>query len=753
MGDITLALRVAQSGLLGNQEALHTISNNVANLNTDGYSRKIVRFEQVNVGGIGAGTQVAEVQRRVDEGLMKTLRIENGETNTFAIQENFFTRMQDLFGSPEDNTSFAHLTEQLSEAFELLAVSPDKTLESSEVVRRANDLLANIKGMSETIQDLRLQADGEIAELVGDMTRITSKIDKLNDDIIANSSVGRDVTDLKDQRDMEVDKLSKLVDIRYFSRSDGDVVVFTEAGHTLVDTVPPPITHVPASSVSATSTHSEGDINGIFVGTTIAANDMTNQIREGQLKGLIDLRDSVLPSLQAELDEFASELRDVINQVHNRGTAFPGAQTMTGTRIFIKPAEQTMTLDSGGDDVTIMLADSSGNQSAVTTLKTIMASNLYGTSGSQVQSANGPWTISEVAAQIEDWLQTNGTSSATATIGSDGKFAINLNSTSLYLSFRDESDTANGSTAEDAVINFNASTTTSGGANSDTTIDETVSGFSYFFGLNDFFVDSRLDNTWESEVVSSSFTTPSSPTTETLTFRDTSTAAGAVLGSITVNGGTSLADLATQITNNVTNLTASVIPEGDGSRLRISHDLGSSLTITQGSGTTANTLLTSLGLKVSETGISQVMHVRTDIQTQPSNIATGQMQWDANIGASGEYTLAAGDDTIAQALSNIMTSTNAFDQAGGLAARNSTFANYAAEVLSTNASLAAANDRNLESQQSLVESLQFKSDSVRGVNLDEEMSDLLVYEQAFAAAARVISVIQNMIDALERAIQ
>ena len=64
MGDITLALRVAQSGLLGNQEALHTSSNNVANLNTDGYSRKIVRFEQGNVGGIGAGTQVAEVQRR-----------------------------------------------------------------------------------------------------------------------------------------------------------------------------------------------------------------------------------------------------------------------------------------------------------------------------------------------------------------------------------------------------------------------------------------------------------------------------------------------------------------------------------------------------------------------------------------------------------------------------------------------------------------------------------------------------------------
>ena len=63
MGDITQALRTAQSGLLGNQEALHTISNNVANINTEGYSRKIIRFEQVTIAGVGAGTQIAEIKR------------------------------------------------------------------------------------------------------------------------------------------------------------------------------------------------------------------------------------------------------------------------------------------------------------------------------------------------------------------------------------------------------------------------------------------------------------------------------------------------------------------------------------------------------------------------------------------------------------------------------------------------------------------------------------------------------------------
>ena len=737
MGDLTLALRVAQSGLLSNQEALHNVSNNVSNINTVGYSRKIINFEQVSVNGVGAGTQISEITRSIDQGLLKSLRIERGEFNNNAIQDDFYTRMQELFGSPSDNNSIAHLMESFGEAMELLAVSPDKSLEAAEVVRRAADVTEKMKDMSETIQELRLQADKEIAELIGSMNTITTKIDKLNDDIISNSSVGRDTTDLKDQRDLEIDKLTDIIDIRYFFRSDGDVVVFTESGRTLVDTIPPTLTHVPASSVSATSTHSEGDIAGIFVGTAIASNDITNDIREGQLKGLVDLRDSVLPNLQAELDELASDLRDVLNQVHNRGVPFPGSQTMSGSRIFIRPAEQTMTLDSCGDDMAITLFDSTGNQSATTTLETIMTSNLYGTSGSQVQAANGPWTITEVAAQVEDWLQANGASGATASIGTDGKMAIALNTTSLNLAFRDEAATADGSTAEDVVISYDA--------NGDGVSDETVSGFSYFFGLNDFLIDSKFDNQWESQVVATSFASPT--TSQTLTFRD---AATGTIGTLAVTSGTSLTDLATNITNNITNITATVVPEGDGSRLRISHDNGSSITVTQATG---NTLLTELGLATADTGVASVLQVRTDIQSAPAKISTARAQWNAALGTGGQYFMGSGDDTIAQQLVTAMTSTNTFEKAGGLATKTATFAGYASEILSTNASLAGVNERELESQRTLVESLQFKSDSVRGVNLDQEMADLLVFEQAFAAAARVIAVIQSMIDALDRAIQ
>jgi flagellar hook-associated protein 1 FlgK len=734
MGDITLALRTAQSGLLTNQQALNTVSNNVANVNTVGYSRKIINYKSVAVAGVGAGVRISDITRQIDEGLLKSLRIENGELNTHAVQEDYYARIQEMFGSPGDNDSVAHLMESFNEAVELLAAAPEKSLEAAELVRRAQDVLNKLRDMGTTIQELRQQTDTQIAEEVSNINTITAKIDQLNDDIIANSSVGNDTTDLKDQRDLELDKLSKIVDIRYFSRSDGDVVVFTKGGRTLVDTVPPTISHTAASSVSATSTHDEGDIAGIYVGTVVASNDITDEIVEGNLKGLIELRDTVLPNLQAELDQLSATMRDIFNQVHNRGTSFPGEQSFSGTRIFIRPTEQTMTLDSGGDDVKLVLFDSNGDQQAVTTLDTIMQSASF---GSGAQAANGPWTISEVAATIEDWLQANGASGATAAIGTDGTFQIALNTTTLNLAFRDETATTNGSTLADAVITYDA--------NGDTFTDETVSGFSYFFGLNDFFVDTRTDNMWESNIVSSTLTTPAS--TQNLTFRDST---GTLTGSpLAVPASTSLTDLAALITNNVTNITATVITEGDGARLRISHDNGSSITVTQGNG---ETILTELGLHVSNAALASVLSVRSDIVTTPANIATAQVQWNADLGASGEYYVSKADDTNIQVLATTMQSATSFKQAGGLATLSQTFAGYAAEILSTNASLASVNERERESQESLVTSLQFKSDSTRGVNLDQEMSDLLVFEQAFSAAARVISVIQSMIDALERAV-
>ena len=343
MGDITQALRAAQSGLLANQTALNIVSQNVSNVNTEGYSRKIIQQQSVVLAGQGAGVSIADFTRVVDQGLLKSIRLELGELNNVTVQASYYDRMQETFGAPGDNTSISHILEQLKEAAELLSVSPDRVLEQNEVVRQAMAAVEKFADMSRSIQDLRLQADQQIESVVVEINQLTADIDQLNDDIIRFGSTGNDTTDLEDQRDNKVDRLSELVDIRFFSRNDGDIVVFTSSGLTLVDTIPPTVTHEAASSMSSTSSVAGGQIDGIYVGERLAINDLTTQARGGQLAGLLNMRDDVLPNLQAQLDELAAQLRDQVNLVHNRGTPFPGHQELTGSRIFPLPQEHDQT--------------------------------------------------------------------------------------------------------------------------------------------------------------------------------------------------------------------------------------------------------------------------------------------------------------------------------------------------------------------------------------------------------------------------
>ncbi|HIJ42968.1 MAG: flagellar hook-associated protein FlgK [Rhodospirillales bacterium] len=733
-GSLTLAIRTAQSGLLTNQAALNATANNIANVNSVGYSRKIVNMEQRVVESAGAGVQIADITRRIDENLLKSLRLEKSTLNALDVQENYYARLQELFGAPGDNTSLAHLVGEFEAAIESLADAPGKTLEQSELVRRANEMTLKLQSMSTTIQELRLQADQSIGTAVTEINVLTNKIADLNDKIISNETVGRDVTDLRDQRDQSLDRMAELIDIVYFSRSDGDIVVFSSGGRTLIDNAAVTMTHSAAGTIAATTTHAEGDLAGLFVGVQIAGNDITSELRGGQIKGLIDLRDNILTDLQSQLDEMAAELRDVFNQIHNRGVPFPGMQSMTGTRIFVDSSTQTIDLDptSSADDVTISLFDSSGDQQATTTLNTIMQV-AYGAGDSAAKVSYAAWTVDEVAAHIQGWLQANGAATATAAVNSSGKFAITLNNTSLNLVFRDETATAAGSTHQDAAIGFDP--------DGDGDVDETVSGFSYFLGLNDFFVDNLSENIYESNQLASSF----GASAATLTFEDDTGA----LGNVSITAGTNLTGIATAINNATIGVTAAIIPDGAGFRLRISHGTAGNMTVTQGG---VNTLLTELGMHGADVNVSGTIAVRNDILVAPGNVTRGSMQWNANLAAAGEYFMSVSDDTQIKNLASTFAAVNAFDAAGNIASLSHTFDEYAAAIVAHNATQAESNRANIEIQQLLTESLQFKSDTERGVNLDEEMSNLILFEQAYSAAARVISIIQSMFDALERAV-
>ncbi len=850
-GGLTGALRTAQSGLMTNQVALNAVSNNISNVNSPSYSRKIVNTQQKVVNGAGVGVEIADLTRNVDEGLLKSMRLEFNNLQKLSVKNDYMSRMQDMFGAPGDNNSISHITAELVNSIETLSSSPEKSLEQNDVVRWSKELTLKFQKMSKTISELRLQADSDIASQVGELNSLISSIGNYNDLIIRNASVKRDVSDLKDQRDQALNRMSEIIDIRYYFRADGDAVVFTTNGRTLVDNVPNTLTHNATSSVAATSTHANGDFSGIFVGPTVSTNDITNEITGGRLKGLIELRDQNLTNLQGQLDEMASEIRDAVNQIHNRGIAFPGMQSMSGTRNLASSATQRIRLN-GASDTRIVIFDNSGNQKASVSLTALMEDANFGgntgTSGYTGGSGGGNgayanndyWIVDEMASVIQKWVNDNpltgagsitgaglGITGATVSV-SDGRLNININNVSYNMAFRDENaENVPGSTQADATVEFDA--------NGDSSVDETVSGFSNFFGLNDLFVDGQSDKIYETKVLDSTFTTSTSiiaftDSTKKITiggtYQDgdiytatvngsiysytsvvgdssntdaatglaalinadsgvTATSSGAVVtitssdgssysltavgttdgggtndqtatvsqgamtgSSLTVPLGTSLTDFVSLINSSITGVKASLVPDGSGFRLRVISDNGGNFSISQDSGT----LLTDMGMHIADVGVASTIDLRSDIKTTPSKISRGTVQWDATKGAAGEYYASTGDDTSIKDMAAMLTTTNSFDTAGGIGSISLTFSEYSSSILSTNASLADSNKNDFEFQTSLSNSLKEKSDTVRGVNLDEELSSLIIFEQAYTASARIVSIIQKMFDALERTI-
>jgi len=484
----------------------------------------------------------------------------------------------------------------------------------------------------------------------------------------------------------------------------------------------------PVGIVTPVQSVQDGSFAGITATRAGVSWDITSGIKGGEMKGLLDMRDSTLTDMQSQLDELTDQLKTTVNQLHNRGTTFPGLQDMTGSRIFADSSTQTITF-SGTTDTKMVLMDQNGNQTAVGSM----------TAAGGILGSAGPHTINAVATGMQTWLQANGAATATVAVNADGKMEVKLNSNTLYLGFRDEAATASGSAAGDASIGFNADAALGG------TIDETVSGFSNFFGLNDFFIDKQGNGVKETDIVPSTFKTASA---STLPFYESG--ATAMTGSpLAIAIGSTLKDIAAEINANVTGVTATVITEGAGSRLRISHNSGKAFEVQQ----TAGTLLTDVKMKNAIVGMSQSIDVRNDIINSPALVTRGALQWDSNLGVGGQYIMSTGDGSIALAMAERFALSSNFSAAGDLGDVTLNFEEYGASILSRSSNKAATVERQFGHKETLVMNMEAKSDTIRGVNLDEEMSNLILFERGYSASARVMSVIQGMLDSLESIIR
>lgn len=709
-------LQNALSGMKTAQSQLELVGKNIANVDTPGYTRKTAQSQSVILAGASAGVKLGDITRNVSEGLLKSFLSSNSMTGSLASQSSFLGKTEMLLGNPQSNNSLSANVSGLQAAFNTFSTDVTSSAGRFNLTNQAKTLTTRLNSLTNEIQKLRGDADMAIKASVDSINTTLTRIAELNSSIVKYNVLNYEgAADLMDQRDAALKELSSQIDISYFTRDSGELVIQTNNGVTLLDREPHFLSHSPIAQAGPTSSYAGGSISGIFVD----GKDVTSKIKEGEIKGFIEIRDVVLPSLQSQMDELAGQLKNAVNQSHNTGTSYPaGSYSLSGTRTFIDPANQQITISGG--DVRISIFDKDGKEFSTTTL----VGNLGFTNGS----------IDDMAAEVQNWMRnTAGLPQAEVFVDDAGKLQMRTGDSNYSLSLVDEASSTPGSAQQDVKIAFDV--------DGNGTAEREFSGFSNFFGMNDFFVSNTQEAIYDSKVVAKNANLGVANTV-VLGFADANNPRG--MGSITVFSNDSLQDIVNKINNDPDlsqQLNASLVPNGNGYVLRIVNSTGEQIEITDGN----SGLVDRLGLKPSNVGLAGSISVREDLLANPSKISAGSPEFNT---ATGQYQMNPAANNVATAMSKIFSGTLSFGEAGTIAATQTTLANYAATFVGNIASQTNNAEASLQYQAELTNAIATKEAKMSGVDMDEELSQLIVYQQTYAACAQSFTASKEMLDML-----
>jgi flagellar hook-associated protein 1 FlgK len=332
---LTQAIGTAASGLQVAQQQLSIIAGNVANAQTPGYVRKTLDQFSTAVGST-IGVQTGAVNRTLDQLVQRQLRTENAGGSYAAAMDSLYQQIQQVIGQPGASTGLDTLYNNFTSALQALSTSPSSYSAQSSAVNAAQMLAQQLNSTSDAVQQLRVSAEQGITNDVNQANSALQTIAKLNQDIAVADPNSPATATMMDQRDSAIDQLSKLIDIRVVNGSNNQVTVYTGSGMQLVGGgVTAQLNFDAHDSITASSQWSSDPAQrGVGTLTVVTSANgapvdlIANQgIKSGEIAAYLKMRDEVLPQLQSQLDEFASQMSAAVSNQTVSGTAVSaGAQ-------------------------------------------------------------------------------------------------------------------------------------------------------------------------------------------------------------------------------------------------------------------------------------------------------------------------------------------------------------------------------------------------------------------------------------------
>ena len=240
MPGINSILNIGQGALFAEQAAIHVTGNNIANVNTPGYSRQAVRFEDRGYidyipGQIGLGTRAAEVMRYFDEFIERAYVDKNGAASRWETQHSMLLHVDGLFNE-SNSTGLSSLFSSFLNEWSDLAARADDIPSREALLASAQSVTNVIRQEQAYMHNLEVATDELIRQDVDKINLLLEKIANLNKQIRQHDDPGsNNANTLLDERDLLIRELSGHIDVNLLDRGSGDCTIMTAAGHTLVD--------------------------------------------------------------------------------------------------------------------------------------------------------------------------------------------------------------------------------------------------------------------------------------------------------------------------------------------------------------------------------------------------------------------------------------------------------------------------------------------------------------------------------------
>lgn len=694
-------MNTASSGLATAQTQLRVVSDNVSNVNTPGYVRKVAEQRSLTSQGMGAGVEVARIRLATDRFLQAASLNAGAESARMGVRHELFDRIQSLFGDPGGEQGFFSQVSSVFAAFAASAEDPTSSPRRQDALFRTQALFDEAGRIAKQIQAVREDADSRIKSAVERANSLLQQIEGLNLEISRATAVDGDASGAETAQAALIGQLAELVDIRVSARPVGGVSIRTGTGALL------------AGQGAATLEYSRaGTINGETAFNEIWISEpggpkrsLLDSIKSGEIKGLIELRDIEAPAAAERLAELVANLADELNRSHNANASVPAPTSLTGRNVG-QSFESAIAGFSG--QTTIAVTNAAG-------VIQVRADIVF--SGSTMTVNGAPATPANFLSVLNAQLG----GAATASFA-DGRLSI----------------TAIGSNGV-AIADDPAGPS-----------DKAGRGFSHYFGLNDL-ISSDRPAFYDNGLTAASphgFTAG-----ETLTFRFTGETGSRLRDlQVAVPAGGTVGDLIAALNDSATGVgrfgAFSLAADGSLSftgygnpepRLTVFEDR-----TTQVPSGVSITELFGIGGGV-RSSRADGFALRADIRQSPSRLSLAQLNLSA---APGTQALSTGDGRGALGLADAGERPAKFQAAGGSAGGVSSVSRYASELAGEIGGKAAAARSRMETAKALYSEAGARQTAYEGVNLDEELVLMTTYQQAFNASARLIQAAKDMYDTL-----